>query len=157
MTRYLLAFALLLPVTLVHIEPERLSPSTTKTVSKISKEYKNEPSEVVKVVKAVDNASKMFNVTRNLLLGIIAVESSFINKSLSHKEACGYMQLTKQSGVMPDDCYDTYDNIHNGTKLLSGYRDRYGLHKALEAYNAGPGKRSTRYRKKVLAKSKEFI
>ncbi len=153
----LLLSALLLPLTIADTDPMKLDSNTVSMTKKISVEYKKDPSEVLRVVQAVEYASSYFNLPKNVILGLIAVESSFINNAVSKKSACGYMQLTKQSGVMPIECNDAEQNIFAGATLLDDYRNRYGLHKALEAYNAGPGKRSVEYRKKVLAKSKEFI
>jgi len=77
----------------------------------------------------------------DLVLTVIAVESSFDPKAVSHASAQGLMQL------MPDtarrfavaDVFDPRQNIDGGTRYLAELIDRFDadLDKVLAAYNAG--------------------
>lgn len=83
------------------------------------------------------------NLDVNLVLSVIAAESSFDPRAQSHKGAIGLMQLmpdtARELGI--DDPWDPEANIRGGTRYLRQMLDRFGqdLELALAAYNAGPG------------------
>lgn len=153
----LLIAALVTPLTITHIEPTKLPSDVVKVAKQLSTDYKRDPVEMVMLVEAVNFASSYFNLPKHVVMGLVAVESSFLRTAVSKKNACGYMQVTKQSGVMPLECFDTEQNIIAGATLLADYRDKYGLNKAIESYNAGPKGHAKEYRKKVLTAAKNFI
>lgn len=95
------------------------------------------------IEKAVDKASKKYNVDKSLIMSIIKQESSFVPYATSNAGAMGLMQLmpdtAKELGVK--DPYDIEENVDGGTKYLSDLLEMYGNTKelALSAYNAGSG------------------
>jgi len=76
-----------------------------------------------------------------LLQAVIAVESGFDARAVSHKGALGLMQLMPQTaqrfGVR--DPFDPVQNVTAGATYLKSLLDRFhgDLHLALAAYNAG--------------------
>lgn len=95
------------------------------------------------IEKAVDKASKKYNVDKSLIMAVIKQESSFTPYVTSKAGAMGLMQLmpdtAKELGVKKP--YDIEENVDGGTKYLSGLLQMYGNTKelALSAYNAGSG------------------
>jgi soluble lytic murein transglycosylase-like protein len=80
-------------------------------------------------------------VSPQLLHAVIAVESGFDVRAVSHKGALGLMQLMPQTaqrfGVR--DPFDPAQNIAGGAAYLKSLLDLFGgnVHLALAAYNAG--------------------
>jgi Rod binding domain-containing protein len=91
----------------------------------------------------VRRAARMFRLNPKLIHSMIAVESGGNAEALSPRSAKGLMQLTDstaaQMGV--EDVWDPAQNIAGGARYLRELLDRYDhdLHRALAAYNAGPG------------------
>jgi soluble lytic murein transglycosylase-like protein len=94
--------------------------------------------------KSITNAARLYKVDPNLIRSVIAIESCYNHKAVSHAGAQGLMQL------MPDtadrfgvkDSFDSSQNILAGTKYLRFLQQRYkgDLPKVLAAYNAGEGR-----------------
>ena len=88
-----------------------------------------------------DEASRTYNVDKQLLLAVARTESNFTPSATSSHGAMGVMQLmpetAKSLGVR--DAYDAYENIMGGAKLLRMLLDKYSgdRARALAAYNAG--------------------
>ena len=77
-----------------------------------------------------------------LVKAVIAAESAFDSRAVSHKGAQGLMQLMPATaaslGVL--DPFEPGQNVAGGTSYLKAMIVRYGdLSRALAAYNAGPG------------------
>jgi len=94
--------------------------------------------------KPIISAAKRYKVDPDLIRSVIAIESCYNRKAVSHAGAQGLMQL------MPDtadrfgvkDSFNSSQNIHAGTKYLRFLQLRYkgDLSKVLAAYNAGEGR-----------------
>ena len=94
--------------------------------------------------KPIASAAKRYKVDPNLIRSVIAIESCYNRKAVSHAGAQGLMQL------MPDtadrfgvkDSFNPSQNIHAGTRYLRFLQQRYkgDLAKVLAAYNAGEGR-----------------
>lgn len=103
----------------------------------------NDASISTDIEKAVDTASKKYNVDKSLIMEVIKQESSFVPNATSKAGAMGLMQLmpstAEELGVQ--DPYSIEENIDGGTKYLSSLLEMYGNTKelALSAYNAGSG------------------
>ncbi|ACB85862.1 lytic transglycosylase domain-containing protein [Natranaerobius thermophilus] len=95
--------------------------------------------------------SENLDLEISLLLGLIEVESRFDPKNVSHAGAVGIMQImpgTAQAladkndfGYEYEKLFDPFYNIKLGTIQLNYLLNQYDgdIHKALTAYNRGPG------------------
>lgn len=90
----------------------------------------------------IADTANRYGIDANLLAAIAEQESGFNQGAKSEAGALGIMQL------MPDtanglgvDANDLAGNIEGGAKYIKQMLDQFGgdLHKALEAYNGGPG------------------
>lgn len=125
-----------------------------RLVMTVTEKYKQDYSIVLQVVEAADNASKVFDLPRELILAVIATESSFNPMATSRLGAQGLMQIHHTSGLTPT--YDIHENVMVASGFLKGLIERKGVEGALSHYNAGY-KGSRTYPKKVLAKVEQFI
>ena len=90
----------------------------------------------------IRDAAAKYQLSEELLLAVMAVESGYRPDAISVKGAKGLMQL------MPDTASDMYvrdvwsprENIEGGARYLRILANQYGgnLEKTLAAYNAGP-------------------
>jgi hypothetical protein len=91
----------------------------------------------------VQKAAEKYDLSPDLIKGVIRAESNFKVKAISSAGAQGLMQLmpatAKELGVKNP--FDIAQNIDGGAKYLRKMLDRFGgnVRKALAAYNAGPG------------------
>ena len=95
-----------------------------------------------RIAAAVERECASTGQDPNLVLSIIAVESSFNPNVVSSAGAVGLMQVMplwkKELGV--EDLIDPEVSIHAGVQILERYQRWYGdLSLALAAYNVGPG------------------
>lgn len=97
----------------------------------------------VKYDEYFTEASKKYNIDKNLLIAVAQAESSLNPNAVSSAGAVGIMQLmpvtAKDLGVT--NRYDPQQNIDGGAKYLSILLKEFNgdMPKALSAYNAGPG------------------
>lgn len=111
----------------------------------------------------IADTANRYGIDANLLAAIAEQESGFNQSAQSEAGALGIMQL------MPDtanglgvDATDLAGNIEGGAKYIKQMLDQFGgdLHKALEAYNGGPGNvgiaQTMKYADEVLQRYEKF-
>jgi len=103
--------------------------------------------------------SQRFDLSPELILAVIAVETNFDHFAVSNVGAHGLMQVMpfwkKTLGSKDDNLFEIETNIRYGAAILRMYKDRYhSLDRALAAYNGSLGSR--RYPKKIYAAMKRF-
>ncbi len=105
-----------------------------KLVITIAEKYKVDPKRVHYIFKVIDNELDGQFPRKKDILAIIAIESSFQEKAVSHKKAKGLMQILYKKTT------NTRENIIAGIDLLREYKRRLGSEKAaVHAYNVGIG------------------
>ena len=93
--------------------------------------------------KIVEDSAEKHGVDPRLVRAVIATESNWNAGAISRTGALGLMQLipgtAQQMGVT--DAFDPAQNVDGGVRYLGMMLERYNgdVHKALAAYNAGPG------------------
>ena len=96
-----------------------------------------------KIEKSIQKAARKYNLSPELIRGVIQAESNFRVDAVSRAGAQGLMQLmpatAKELGVTKP--LDIEQNIDGGAHYLRKMLDRFGgdVKLALAAYNAGPG------------------
>jgi hypothetical protein len=116
-------------------------------------------SECESIARWVYTYSVRYELSPELILGVIAVESRFDHFAVSNVGARGLMQVMPfwkdQLGSPSDNLFDINTNIRYGCAIIRHYLNRYGkLSKALAAYNGSPNDRW--YPTKVFAQMKRF-
>jgi len=114
-----------------------------KVISYIKQKYQHVPNIVAEeIAKQIVTISKNENVSPQLLLAIIQVESSFNPMAISSKNARGLMQVMpvwakKFNLKKVNDLHNISTNIDVGTKVLKIHiQEKNGnLNKGLEAYS----------------------
>ena len=95
------------------------------------------------IAQLVQQSAEKHRVDPALVRAVISTESNWNPRAVSSKGALGLMQLipgtARQLGVR--NAFDPAQNVDAGVRYLSMLLQRYNgdLHKALAAYNAGPG------------------
>ncbi len=117
----------------------------------------------------VDSAAYDYELEPQLINAVIWVESRFVERATSPAGAQGMMQLmpptagelAKALGENKASSYDPEFNITAGSLYLRKMIDRYDgdLHKALAAYNAGPGNvdKWTQRGRSLPPRSREYV
>jgi soluble lytic murein transglycosylase-like protein len=103
--------------------------------------------------------SVRFDLSPELILGMIAVESQFDHFAVSNVGAIGLMQVMpfwkKELGSPDDNLLEIETNVRYGCAIIRHYIDRYKkLDRALAAYNGSLGRK--KYPNKVFAAMKRF-
>ena len=95
------------------------------------------------IERSIQKAAAKYNLSPDLIRGVIRAESNFQADAVSSAGAKGLMQLMPETagdlGVTKP--FDIQQNIDGGSRYLRQMLDRFGgnLKLALAAYNAGPG------------------
>ena len=93
--------------------------------------------------RIVQTTAEKHRVDPRLVRAVIYAESNWNAAAVSRRGAQGLMQLNpdtaQQLGV--EDAFDPAQNVDGGVRYLGMMLDRYNgdVHRALAAYNAGPG------------------
>ena len=109
------------------------------------------PIERKKIAKAIIAVSEEYSLQPELILAVIKTESSFKPYAVSHKGACGLMQLLPSTAeevaeelrlkLRDEDIFNPVINIVLGSYYLNKLADQFGdFELALTAYNMGPGR-----------------
>jgi len=128
-----------------------------KDLATVIQPWVNDAAEAMTIARWVTIYAERFNLSPELVLAVIAVESQFDHFAVSNAGARGLMQVMpfwkRYLGSQRDNLFDIETNIRYGCAILRMYLDRYGrLDKALAAYNGSRGSR--RYAAKVFARMK---
>ncbi len=86
--------------------------------------------------------ARRHNLSPELVAAVVAAESDFRPRLISHKNAQGLMQIIPSTGRLmgADDLFNPAENIAAGTKYLRYLFNRFGDQPTvLAAYNAGEG------------------
>lgn len=116
--------------------------------------YKIERDEAMSILRAVYQEAKLSDIEPDLVLAVIAIESSFDRFAISPVGAQGLMQVMpfwkKEIGRNSDILTDIAVNIRYGCKILQFYlqKSKGDLSEALARYNGSLGR--TIYSEKVL-------
>jgi len=130
-----------------------------KDIQQVIKPWVQDPVEAETLARWVYIYSQRFNLSPELILAVIAVESQFDHFAISNVGARGLMQVMpfwkKKLGSKDDNLFEIETNIRYGCAILRMYKDRYGsLSRALAAYNGSLG--DTKYPARVYTQMKRF-
>jgi len=100
-----------------------------------------------------------FDISPELLLGLMAIESRFDHFAVSNVGARGLMQVMpfwkKELGQPSDNLFEIETNIRYGSAILKHYLKRYKTERrALAAYNGSLGR--DKYPNKIFAQMRKF-
>jgi len=130
----------------------------TRLAGHIQRRYKVPPHKAERIVAEAFRNGSAHQVEPELILAIIAVESTFKEQAVSREGARGLMQVLPRSHPqkMRDiggshSLFDPAKNIHTGSKILVKYLGAHSgnLRRALLSYNGSLGTRSS-FPEKVL-------
>ncbi|GAV21304.1 murein transglycosylase C [Mariprofundus micogutta] len=131
----------------------------TKDIIQTIKPWVPDQTEAEAIARWVYIYAKRFNLSPELILGVIAVESRFDHFAVSNVGAIGLMQVMpfwkNELGSSDDNLLEIETNVRYGCAILRHYIDRYKkLDRALGAYNGSLGK--NKYPNKIFAAMKRF-
>jgi hypothetical protein len=110
---------------------------------------------------SIQKAAARYNLSADLIRGVIRAESNFQPEAVSSAGAQGLMQLMPQTagelGVTKP--FDIRQNIDGGSRYLRQMLDRFdgNLTLALAAYNAGPGAVEKYEGRVPYAETREYV
>jgi len=118
-----------------------------------------DPAELESIARWVYLYSMRHDLSPELILAVIAVESQFDRFAISKAGARGLMQVMpfwkRKLGSKADNLFKIETNIRYGSAILKLYLDRYRkMSSALAAYNGSLG--NHKYPNKIFAKMKQF-
>ncbi len=130
-----------------------------KDISHTIQRWVPDSKEAESIARWVYFYSVRFDLSPELILGMIAVESRFDHFAISSVGARGLMQVMpfwkETLGSKSDNLFEIETNIRYGCAIIRHYLDRYKkIDRALAAYNGSLGSR--RYPQKVFSQMKRF-
>lgn len=130
-----------------------------KDIQQVIRPWVHDPVEAQTLARWVYIYSQRYDLSPELILSVIAVESQFDHFAISNTGARGLMQVMpfwkKKLGSKDDNLFEIETNIRYGCAILRMYKDRYGkLSRALAAYNGSLG--NTKYPARVYAQMNWF-
>jgi len=130
-----------------------------KDIRKVIQAWVPNEQEAQSIARWVYFYSVRFDLSPELMLGLISVESRFDHFAVSNVGARGLMQVMpfwkKELGSENDNLFEIETNIRYGSAILRHYIDRYkSLDRALAAYNGSLGKH--KYPNKIFAQMRRF-
>jgi len=130
-----------------------------KDIQQVIKPWVHDPVEAQTLARWAYIYSQRFDLSPELILSVIAVESQFDHFAISNVGARGLMQVMpfwkEKLGSKDDNLFEIETNIRYGCAILRMYKDRYSsLSRALAAYNGSLG--ATRYPARIFSQMKKF-
>ena len=118
-----------------------------------------DPDEAEAIARWVHLYSVRFELSPELILGLISVESNFDHFAVSNVGARGLMQVMpfwkKELGSPSDNLFEIETNIRYGCAIVRHYIKRYKrIDRALAAYNGSLGR--SKYPNKVFTQMRRF-
>lgn len=118
-----------------------------------------DPDEAEAIARWVHLYSVRFELSPELILGLISVESNFDHFAVSNVGARGLMQVMpfwkKELGSSSDNLFEIETNIRYGCAIVRHYIKRYKrIDRALAAYNGSLGR--SKYPNKVFTQMRRF-
>lgn len=94
--------------------------------------------------KMIDRAADQYGLERDLVHAVVMAESGYNPHAVSPAGAVGVMQVMPQTAAdygvgSADALFDPQTNIRTGVRHLKRLVNKYGIGKAVMAYNAGEG------------------
>ncbi|MBI5580642.1 MAG: lytic transglycosylase domain-containing protein [Deltaproteobacteria bacterium] len=124
-------------------EAPQSSPRSTQAPRRVFGRLASDNAAGEEIERSIQKAAVRYNLSPDLIRGVIRAESNFQAQAVSSAGAQGLMQLMPETagelGVTRP--FDIQQNIDGGSRYLRQMLDRFGgnLKLALAAYNAGPG------------------
>jgi len=130
-----------------------------KDIQQLIHKWVPDADEAEAIARWVHLYSVRFELSPELVLGIIAVESQFDHFALSNVGARGLMQVMPfwkdELGSKKDNLFEIETNVRYGCAIIRHYLNRYKkLDRALAAYNGSLGK--NKYPNKVFTQMRRF-
>jgi len=130
-----------------------------KDIRYLIKKWVPDETEAETIARWVYLYSVRFELSPELVLGVIAVESRFDHFAMSNVGARGLMQVMpfwkKELGTPTDNLFEIETNVRYGCAILRHYLKRYKkVDRALAAYNGSLGR--SKYPNKVFIQMRRF-
>ena len=130
-----------------------------KDITGLISKWVSDPDEAEAIARWVHLYSVRFELSPELILGLISVESNFDHFAVSNVGARGLMQVMpfwkKELGSPSDNLFEIETNIRYGCAIVRHYIKRYKrIDRALAAYNGSLGR--SKYPNKVFTQMRRF-